>query len=138
MTALPQPRSSLPLRVAPAFCFTRGTTNAAAAMLTTEPGGGARSQRAQCGCASLADGAPGRPGPRVPAPRPSLLPRGSSPGARVARRVLGAGRPSAPLPLPGRPPPSRGCRLCPEAWLRQLRLSIWRGQPASDTREMWS
>lgn len=138
MTAPPQPRSSLPLRVAPAFCFTRGTTNAAAAMLTTEPGGGARIRRAQCGCASLADGAPGRPGPRVPAPRPNLLPCGSFPGAQVARRAPGAGRPSAPFPLPWRPPPPRGCRLCPEAWLGQVRLSICRGQPASDTREMSS
>lgn len=46
VTAPLQPRSSLPLRVAPAFCFTRGTTNAAAAMLTTEPGGGAHGRRA--------------------------------------------------------------------------------------------
>lgn len=89
VTAPPQPRSSLPLRAAPAFCFTRGTTNAAAAMLTTEPGGGARHRRAQCGCASPADGAPGGPdsaapdlsrereplaGPRCPS-APSALPR---------------------------------------------------------------
>lgn len=55
MTGPPQPRSSLPLRVAPAFCFIRGTTKAAAAMLTTEPGGGAHSRRAECGCASSAE-----------------------------------------------------------------------------------
>lgn len=45
-------------------------------MITTESGGGARSRRAQCGCASPADGAPGRLGPeppRVPvAPRPGF------------------------------------------------------------------
>lgn len=100
VTAPPQPRSSLPLRVAPAFCFTRGTANAAAAMLTTEPGGGARTRLAECGCASPADGAPGRPGPRVPAPRPRRPPGGSflgAPGGRVA----------PPRRNPGRPPPSR-------------------------------
>ena len=60
--------------------------------------GGARSRLAECGCASPADGAPGRPGPRVPAPRPP--PRGSFPGAP-------GGRVTPPRRKPGRPPPSR-------------------------------
>lgn len=105
VAAPPQPRSSLPLRAAPAFCFTRGTANAAAAMLTTEPGGGARRRRAQCGCASPADGAPGGPAPAAPGPsrerEPPAGPRGPS-------------APSAP------PPALRGCRPFPEPRLRLL------------------
>nr|XP_051688235.1 basic proline-rich protein [Oryctolagus cuniculus]XP_051688236.1 basic proline-rich protein [Oryctolagus cuniculus] len=116
VTALPQPRSSLPLRVAPAFCFTRGTTNAAAAMLTTEPGGGAQGRRAECGCASPADGAPGRRGPRAPAPRPPRVsPRGASPRGAPARGV----------PAPSRR--SRSAHLAPDS---RLRLPLSRGPAA--------
>lgn len=85
VTAPPQPRSSLPLRVAPAFCFTRGTANAAAAMITTEPGGGgARSRRAPV---RLREPRRRRPRPRGPgaparARRPAARLRG-----RAARRV---------------------------------------------------
>lgn len=50
-------------------------------MITTEPGGGARSRRAQCGCASPADGAPGRLDPEPPRARARPLAR--RPGARL-------------------------------------------------------
>lgn len=89
-------------------------------MLTTEPGGGARSRRAECGCASPADGAPGRPGPRVPAPRPGRLPRWSLPGARGARGAAGAGRQSPRRRSRGahRPPGAPGSLLRPGyAWV---------------------
>lgn len=134
MTAPPQPRSSLPLRVAPAFCFTRGTTNAAAAMLTTEPGGGARSLRAECGCASPADGASSRPGPPGARLRPAA-PR-VSPGSARTPRSRGCGTTAYPSLLPQRPPRSRGSGLSPEARQRPGRRSLRRGQAGSDTGEM--
>lgn len=116
VTPPPQPRSSLPLRVAPAFCFTRGTTNAAAAMLTTEPGGGARSRRAECGCAGPADGARGRdPEPPPRARRAGALsPERESP--RGHRRVAA----ERPRSAPRAPTPSRASGFLPRpgcAWL---------------------
>ncbi|CAI9178541.1 unnamed protein product [Rangifer tarandus platyrhynchus] len=98
-------------------------------MLTTEPGGGARSRLAECGCASPADGAPGRPGPRVPAPRqPPAAPR-------VFPRS--AGRPSNPTsPQPGTPTALPGSGLSSEARLRPSRRSRRGGRAAGDTRDM--
>lgn len=108
VTAPPQPRSSLPLRAAPAFCFTRGTTNAAAAMLTPEPGGGARRRRAQCGCASPADGAPGGPGSAAP----SLSREREAPAGPRRPSALSAPRPPGRRALP-RGPAAPGSRsLC--------------------------
>ncbi|XP_055988688.1 translation initiation factor IF-2-like [Sorex fumeus] len=131
VTAPPQPRSSLPLRGARAFCFPRGTSNAAAAaMLAPEPGGGGGGGEGggvaagapQYGCASPADGAPGR-GPARPRPRPAATrPRG--PRTRVpGSRCRGSGRgywgcsgasrslfPAPPLPSAPLPTPPRGNR----------------------------
>lgn len=103
VTAPLQPRSSLPLRVAPAFCFTRGTTNAAAAMLTTEPGGGA-GVGAPSAAARVPPTAPPA-GPNPAYPSSYRLPPGSFKGTQVAHRASGAWRPSAPSPLLGRPSP---------------------------------
>ncbi|XP_017729210.1 PREDICTED: translation initiation factor IF-2-like [Rhinopithecus bieti] len=101
---------------APAFCFTRGTTNAAAAMLTTEPGGGARSRRAECGCAGPADGALGRD----PEPPPRARGAGAlSPGRECPQghRRVAAERPRS---APGAPTPSWAPGFLPRpgcAWL---------------------
>lgn len=138
MTAPPQPRSSLPLRVAPAFCFTRGTTNAAAAMLTTEPGGGAPNRRAQCGCASLADGAPAGPDPARPPRARARCPARLSRERRAARRDPRPVEPKRPLAAPAAPAASRGSRRSLEARRRLAGRRIRRGPAASGAGEMWS
>lgn len=100
-------------------------------MLTTEPGGGARSRRAECGCASPADGP--TPRSRVCAPFPKAFSRERESLAEPAARGV-----RTPLTAPGAPTALRGCELSPGARLRLVRRSLRGAQVASHATEMWS
>ena len=105
-------------------------------MLTTELGGGARSRRAQCGCASLADGTPG-PDPASPPRARACCPAGLSRERESPAEPLALGI-ERQLTAPGATTALPRDADCPEAWLRQVQHSIFRGQPANHIREIRS